>query len=103
MCQSVVYFSELPTFEDAPELSVNVDEVSKEVLLSCVTEGLQQENLVYRVDWYWGTQQLADQPMTRQQDGQYIAVLSEQNFTRLAFGQEVIFTFLAECMTEKQS
>ena len=80
---------ELPTFEKAPELQVSVDGTSSEVMLTCVSEGLQRTGLLYWVDWYWGSQSLARQPVSQQLDGQYISVLSEQNITRLAFGQEV--------------
>ena len=82
-------FLELPTFEKAPELQVSMEETSSEVLLSCVSEGLQRAGLLYWVDWYWGSQSLAEQPVTLQQDGRYVSVLSEQNITRLAFGQKV--------------
>ena len=68
---------------------MSVEETSSEVLLSCVSEGLQRAGLLYWVDWNWGSQSLAEQPVTLQQDGLYISVLSEQNITRLAFGQEV--------------
>ena len=83
------YSTEFPTFEKAPKLQVSVDGTSNEVMLTCVSEGLQRTGLLYWVDWYWGSQSLARQPVSQQLDGQYISVLSERNITRLAFGQEV--------------
>lgn len=82
-----VSLSELPTFTVSPTLSVFVSNDSK-VSFVCNVQPMQRGGLHYTVDWFWGKHVLLAQNMSLA-NALYTGVLSEEQITRLDFGDEV--------------
>jgi hypothetical protein len=85
--------TELPTFKKSPELEVSVDDVTGEVKFACISEGLDNQDLTYKVDWFWGYKKNLTGLSVVEKAGKYVSRITEQNITRLAFGQEVNITY----------